>query len=122
MKGQKITYWVTTVIVFLMEAVMPALTFNSDLAKQGISHLGYPDYFRVYLTVCKIIGCIILIVPQVPKRIKEWAYVGLGIIFVSASVSYLAVDGLGGYALMPLVFLVILALSYRSYHKMNDSK
>lgn len=49
MKLNKIIFWVTTVILFLFEGVMPALTFNSEMAKEGIRHLGYPEYFGTAL-------------------------------------------------------------------------
>ena len=73
-KTTKIIFWTTTIIIFLMEGVLPALTGNSELAKEGIRHLGYPDYFRIELTVFKVIGALVLILPMVAGRYKEWAY------------------------------------------------
>jgi hypothetical protein len=55
-KTSKTIYWIFTSIFFLLDSALPAFTFNSELAKQGISHLGYPDYFRIELSVGKIIG------------------------------------------------------------------
>ncbi len=49
-KSTKITYWICTILIVLFEGLMPALTFNTDIARQGISHLGYRDYFRVAFT------------------------------------------------------------------------
>ena len=116
MKTTKIIYWTTTLIIFLLDGLMPALTSNSELAKQGISHLGYPDYFRVMLTVFKIIGAIILIVPAISARFKEWAYVGFGISFICAATSNWVVDGFSGIVLLPIFALAILTISYISYH------
>ena len=121
MKTTKISYWATTIIIFLLDGLMPALTSNTELAKQGISHLGYPDYFRVMLTVFKVIGALVLILPQVKMRFKEWAYVGFGIDFICAAASHWVVDGFGGDVIFPLVVLVLLAVSYVSYHKLNDN-
>jgi hypothetical protein len=45
MKKDKIIFWVTTTLIFLFEGVMPALTSQTELAKEGIKHLGYPEYF-----------------------------------------------------------------------------
>jgi hypothetical protein len=50
-KKDKIIYWITTSIIVLLDSVMPALTFNTKLAKQGISiriisGLNYP-YLRL---------------------------------------------------------------------------
>ena len=120
MKTTKITYWTSTIIIFLLEGVMPALTSHTELARQGISHLGYPDYFRVLLTTYKIIGVLLLIVPAVKGRVKEWAYAGFAFNFISAAISHAAVDGFNGQTIFPLVVLLILVVSYRSYHKLTS--
>ena len=120
MKKYKIIFWVTTIIIFLMEGVMPALTWNSDMAKEGLRHLGYPEYFGLLLVCFKVPGTLALIIPQVPARVKEWAYAGFAFDFISAFISYWAVDGLNGMTCFPLVFLAILILSYISYHKMKQ--
>lgn len=121
MKKDKIIFWVTTSIIFIWEGVMPALTSNSELARQGISHLGYPDYFRVMLTVFKVLGSIALILPMVPARIKEWAYAGLSFTMLSAFISHWAVDGFNGQTVFPLIILAILMVSYVYYHKLKAS-
>lgn len=122
MKKDKIIYWVTTSIIFLFDTVMPALTSHTELAIEGIRHLGYPDYFRVQLTIFKVIGGLLLIIPQVPARLKEWAYVGFGISFISAAIGHGVVDGVNGQTFLPLIIFAILAVSYVYYHKLNDHK
>ena len=119
MKKYKIIFWITTGILFLMEGVMPALTSQTEMAKEGIRHLGYPGYFGNALVVFKVLGALTLIIPQVPKRLKEWAYAGFFFDFIFAAISHFAVDGAGVEAASPLVFIIILALSYTSYHKWN---
>jgi hypothetical protein len=122
MKTNKIIYWTATIIIFLLEGLMPALTGNSELAKQGISHLGYPDYFRVALTVFKVIGSVLLVLPAVKGRLKEWVYAGFGFDFIFAAISHWAVDGFGGQTIFPLVVLGILAVSYIFYNKIRQQK
>jgi hypothetical protein len=122
MKRDKIIFWATTGLIFLFEGVMPALTSQTELAKEGIRHLGYPDYFGVMLTVFKVLGSLALILPQVPARIKEWAYAGFTIDFISAFVSTWAVDGLKPLTFFPIVVWGILVLSYIYYHRINDPK
>jgi hypothetical protein len=119
MKTTKITYWTATILIFLMDGVMPALTSNTELARQGISHLGYPDYFRVMLTLFKILGALALILPAIKGRIKEWAYAGFTFNFVSAAISHWVVDGFGGQTIFPLVALAILLVSYFAYHRIK---
>jgi len=117
MKTTKIVYWTSTILIFLLDGVMPALTSNTELARQGISHLGYPDYFRVMLTIFKILGALVLIVPAFKGRLKEWAYAGFGFNFICAAISHWVVDGFGGQTVFPLIALVILITSYLSYHR-----
>ncbi len=120
MKKTKIIFWVTTIIIFLFEGVMPAFTFQTELAKEGIRHLGYPAYFGNMLVVFKVLGALALVIPQVPKRIKEWAYAGFAFDFIAASVSNASTDGVSFMAFFPLIFLVLLALSYNAFHKINS--
>ena len=119
MKRNRLFFWIPTIIIFLFEGVMPALTSQTEMAKEGIRHLGYPGYFGIMLTVFKVMGATSLVIPQVPGRIKEWAYFGLAIDFVCASISTWAVDGFGFPVIFPLITLAILAVSYVYYHKIN---
>ena len=60
MKKDKIIYWTATTIIALFEGVMPALTSQTELAKEGIKQLGYPEYFGNVLKChygCKITWC-----------------------------------------------------------------
>ncbi|HQW83701.1 MAG TPA: DoxX family protein [Ferruginibacter sp.] len=120
MKKIKITYWITTAIIVLFDGVIPAFTFNTALAKQGVSHLLYPDYFRIAITMFKVAGAIILITPSLKGRIKEWAYAGFAFVFAFASISHFVVDGMNFQSFFPLIFLGLLALSYISFHKLNS--
>ncbi|RUT72377.1 DoxX family protein [Flavobacterium cupreum] len=122
MNKAKIIFWITTIIIFLFEGVMPALTSQSELAKEGIRHLGYPEYFGNALVVFKVLGVLALVIPQVPNRIKEWAYAGFTFDFLFASISHFAVDGFGFQSFFPLIILVILLISYFYYHKIERHK
>lgn len=117
MKKDKIIFWIATSIIAIMEGVMPALTSQTELAKEGIRHLGYPEYFGNALVVFKVLGVLALVVPQVPKRVKEWAYAGFAFDFIFAAISHGAVDGISGQTFFPLVIFGILIVSYIYYHK-----
>jgi len=117
MKKDKIIFWIATSIIAIMEGVMPALTSQTELAKEGIRHLGYPPYFGNALVVFKVLGVLALVVPQVPKRVKEWAYAGFAFDFIFATISHGAVDGISGQTFFPLVIFGILIVSYIYYHK-----
>lgn len=119
MKKNKIIFWVTTGIIFIMEGLLPAFTSQTEMAKEGIRHLGYPEYFGVMLTVFKVLGSVVLVLPQLPRQVKEWAYAGFGIDFIAALVGIWVVDGFSVMLLMPAVFIVLLVLSYRNNPKLE---
>jgi hypothetical protein len=121
MKKDKIIYWVATIIIFLFEGVMPALTSQTELSKEGIRHLGYPEYFGNLLVIFKVLGSVALVIPQVRGRVKEWVYAGFAFDFIFATVSHVAVDGMDAQSFFPLSILAILAVSYIYYHKLNSS-
>jgi hypothetical protein len=74
------------------------------------------------LVVFKVLGVLALIIPQVPKRIKEWAYAGFAFVFIFASIGHFTIDGLDFQSFFPLLVFGILAISYIYYHKLNKSK
>lgn len=122
MKKQQIIFWVTTLIIFVFEGVMPLLTFNSAAAKAGIANLGYPEYFGYILVVFKVLGSLGLVIPRVTGAVKEWIYAGFGFDFIFAFLSLLIVGGVSGLLIIPVVCMILLVLSYRSYHKIQDLK
>lgn len=121
MKKFKIIFWTTTLLIALFEGGGSILTYGSPMAIAGITHLGYPVYFITLIGVFKVLGALALVIPQVHARVKEWAYAGFGIDFISASISIAVVDGLGFGAFFPLIFLGLLMLSYVSYHKLQEA-
>jgi uncharacterized membrane protein YphA (DoxX/SURF4 family) len=109
--ARKITYWVSTCVIAAM-ALMAGFMYLSGNPQvvQGFAHVGYPQQLRIMLGIAKLLGGITLVVPGVIK-LKEWAYAGFTFAWISACVAhYLAKDG--STAFLPLVLLVLLAISY----------
>jgi len=114
MKINKIIYWTSTVIfagMMLMSSVM-YLTKSPELVK-GFTSMGYPLFVINILGVAKLLGAIALLQPKF-KTLKEWAYAGFTINLIGAIWSHVAV---GQPIIMPLVFLVLLAVSYLFFHR-----
>ena len=109
-KKDKIIYWTATGFIALFEGVMPALTSQSGLAKEGIRHLGYPAYFGNALVIFKVLGVLTLVIPAIPKRVKEWAYAGFVFDFIFAAVSHGVVDGIDGNTIFPFIVMAILLI------------
>ena len=111
MKTNKIAYWVSSSIIALMMTFSAYMYFVQPAVKEGFHHLGFPDYFRVELAIAKLLGAILLLAP-LGAKVKEWAYAGFAITFVSAIVSHLAVGDPGQAVVMPFVMLFLLGISY----------
>ena len=97
---------------------MPALTSHTEMAREGIRQLGYPAYFGTMLAIFKVAGAVVLMFPQFPRRLREWAYAGFAFDFIAACISNGVVFGFGP-ATSPFIALLILGISYVYYHKIN---
>jgi len=116
MKAIKITYWISTVIVALMMAYSAFAYLTKPEMQQAFQHLGYPDHLRIELAIAKILGAIILLAPFTGS-IKEWAYAGFTFTFIAAFIAHNASGDPMNYRAMPVIFLVILAVSYITWRK-----
>lgn len=121
MKRDKIIYWVATSIVTLMGLMAGFMYFTNPMVSEGFKHLGFPDYFRIELGIAKLIGAVVLVLPMISTRIKEWAYTGFAIVFISAAIAHGVVEGPAAI-ISPLVSLLFLIVSYIFFGKVNRSK
>src|SRR3712207_4585913 len=73
----KIAYWTLTGLFGLMMLASGVMYLSGNPQPvEGFRHLGYPDYFRTLLGIAKILGAVALLVPVVPRTLREWAYAG----------------------------------------------
>lgn len=117
MKKSTIFFWISIAIITIWEGLMPlgTLLFKPEYATIGTRPLGYPDYFAYALILCKVVGVAAILIPAVPAKIKEWAYAGLCFNLLFAIFSHSVVDKNIGFILLPVVILIVLAVSY-FYH------
>jgi hypothetical protein len=120
-KAAVIAYWVFTALFALQMGFTAYAQLCLPQVAQVFTHLGFPDYFRVELSWVKLIGIAALLVPQVPARVKEWAYAGFTIVLASALIAHLAVgDGAPQWSWSVGTF-VLGALSYYFYRRKDAS-
>jgi DoxX-like family len=109
MQKEKIIYWVSTSIVAVMMLFSSFMYLSkNEQVMEGIKATGIPYYFMVILGVAKLLGAIALLYPKL-VLLKEWAYAGFTFTFIGAVCTHIAT---GTAFVGPLVFLVILAVSY----------
>src|SRR6266481_433392 len=107
----RIIYWTSTGIVcFIMTFSIINFVFNDHFPfpngrESAFVHLGLPHYFKVELTTAKILGVLALLVPGVPRKMKEFAYFGFGLSLL--------------YVLDPLFFFGVLVVSYLYWNKLR---
>jgi DoxX-like protein len=117
-KRDRIVYWTTTGIVcaVMIFSILNFTVFDHfPFPEGGFVHLGLPNYFRVELTIAKILGVSALLLPGVPAKIKEFAYFGFGITLVSAAIAHFS-SGDARISILfildPLIFFALLTVSY----------
>lgn len=121
----KTIYWTTTGIVC---AVMGFSAINFNLAdpfgpfERPFAHLGLPDYLRVELTVAKTLGVLALLVPGIPRKIKEFAYFGFAITLISASIAHFSSGDPLMFVIDPLLFFGALTVSYLYFNKISQER
>lgn len=122
MKKKKMIYWITTGIIcsVMIFSVFSFTFFDYYQYPEGaFVHLGLPYYFKIELTIAKILGIVVLLMPNIPVKMKELAYFGFAITLVSASIAHFATGDSILYVIDPLIFLGILIVSYTYYHKLR---
>jgi hypothetical protein len=114
MEQKKTLYWIAKSYIsfFMLFTAYYSFTHAKDLQM-----LGYPDYLRIELTILKIIGAIVLLLPFVPLRVKEWVYAGFIITMVSALIAHICVEDMVSKIVFVSVDLVLIFLSMRYVSK-----
>jgi hypothetical protein len=116
-KGTALAYWIATSLFALQMGFTAYAQLYLPQAVQVFPHLGFPDYFRIELCWLKLAGIVVLLVPMVPARLKEWAYAGFTIVLASALIAHLSVgDGAAKWSWSVGTF-VLGAFSYVFYRK-----
>ena len=87
-------FWLVTGLFCLQIGFTAYAQLSLPQVADAFSHLGFPSYFRVELSLAKLAGVVLLLAPFVPARLKEWAYAGFAFDIASAVIAHMAVgDG-----------------------------
>lgn len=120
MKTAKVLYWVTTILLALF--ILPGLFFmDSELAKEGMAHVQAPLRLGQLAGWGQPLAILLILIPGAWKRLKEWAYVGLGLVYIGAFYAHLTIDGVANMnTIMALGLFAVLLVSYVCWHKISD--
>jgi hypothetical protein len=117
MKKHKAIYWTTTIITVLIMLFSLYKMYTPDYDRMHLPH-----YLRNELSVFKILGLLVLVLPQFSIRMKEWAYAGFGITLISAIVAHYSSGDALIRSLEPIVFLTVLFISNIYLYKVKGTK
>ena len=107
-----IGYWLLTALtVFTVGGGGVADVMRLPDVAKGMTQLGYPAYAMTIIGVAKLLGSVTIVVPGF-SRLKEWAYAGMVIDLVGASLSHAAVGNGAGDIITPLVISTIVLGSW----------
>jgi hypothetical protein len=91
-KATIILFWIFTAI-FCLEMTFTAYYELLPQGAQAFIRLGFPNRsFRLELSLAKLVGVAVLLIPMVPARFKEWAYAGFAFNLVSAIIAHLSIS------------------------------
>lgn len=121
MKTTNILYWVFTgLMALLMLFSSVASLMDIHKSEEFFKHLQQPGYMITFLSVAKILGVIVILIPGFP-RLKEWAYAGLTFDLAGAIYSFISVgDPISQWGLL-ILGLIFIAGSYYFYHRKAEA-
>ena len=114
-KAANTAYWIFTILLAVMMTYSASMELFAPALKEAFANLGFPDYFRVELGIAKSLGVVALLAP-LPRWLREWAYAGFVICFISAIIAHVNVDG-PEKAVAPGIALVLAVVSYSLFRK-----
>jgi DoxX-like family len=118
-KQAHIIFRITTIALALF--ILPWLFFmNSDMAKEGMAHVGLTNavWLQQLVGYGTPLAILLILIPGVWTRLKEWSYVGLGLIYIGAFWAHLQLGDAFSMVLMPMVMFAVLLVSYLMWHRM----
>jgi len=118
-KATTILFWTFTGL-FCLEMCFTAYYELLPQGAEAFTRLGFPNgSFRVELSLAKLAGVAVLLIPIVPARLKEWAYAGFAINLVSAVIAHLSISD-RKLAFVPSTLTGLLwAASYFFWHRLQ---
>ncbi|HRI22728.1 MAG TPA: DoxX family protein [Panacibacter sp.] len=118
-KTTNLVYWISTIIfaALMIFSAVGGLQPTQEAIQFMHDGLGYPVYFIQFISVAKLLGSIVILIPGL-NRVKEWAYAGL--FFDLAGAVYSSIGSSGKFDPMTLTMLAWIlpgVISYYFWHK-----
>jgi hypothetical protein len=115
-----IVYWIATIIFAALMIFSAVGGLQPSKAAIQLIHdqLGYPVYFIPFISFAKLIGCVVILIPNLNRSLKEWAYAGLFFDLIGAIYSGIALSGKFDPLLLTMLAWIIPGIvSYYCWHR-----
>ena len=123
-KATNLTYWISTILfaALMIFSSVGGLQPSQQAIQLMHDYLGYPIYFIQFLSVAKLIGSIVILIPNL-DRIKEWAYAGLFFDLAGAIYSGIAAAGKFDPMMLTMALWILPGiLSYYLWHRRKSGE
>ena len=119
MKKINVIYWIFTGLfaAAMLFSSIGNVMVNEASVQLICDVLHFPKYMVPFLGVAKTIGAIGILVPTLPRWIKEWSYAGLFFDLTGAVYAFISVAGFHAEQLGMLMFFIPGIVSYIYFHK-----
>ncbi|MGA7856583.1 MAG: DoxX family protein [Terracidiphilus sp.] len=118
-KANTIFYWISTAL-FCLEMSFTAYYELLPQGAQAFIRLGFDaGSFRLELSLAKLVGAAVLLIPVLPARLKEWAYAGFAINLVSAVIAHLSISDQPAALAPSMITSVFWGLSYFFWRRLK---
>jgi putative oxidoreductase len=123
-KGFVAGFWIVTWL-FCLEMLFTAYWELRVLpqAAERFAQLGFPsDSFRVELSLAKVLGVLVLLIPAAPSRLKEWAYAGFALNLISAVIAHVSIHDVPASFVPSAVTTVLWVGSYGLWRRLESGR
>jgi len=121
-KSTTILFWTFTAL-FCLEMCFTAYYEILPQGAQAFARLGFANGdFRFELSLAKLVGAVVLLVPMVPARLKEWAYAGFAINLVSAMIAHSSISDRPAAFISSSLTSVLWAVSYLCWRRFEAAR
>ncbi|MBE9464478.1 DoxX family protein [Dyadobacter subterraneus] len=113
-------YWTGAALTSLWFGASGFFELTKNPLVWGITvQLGYPPHFIYILGVAKVLGVIVLLIPDRLLRLKEWVFAGIFFDIIFAFGSKVSVLGVAATTDAVIAFVMV-SVTYLMFRKIHD--
>jgi fucose 4-O-acetylase-like acetyltransferase len=117
-KTSKVIYWTGAILTSLWFGASGFYEFSDNQMVWNLTvKLGYPRHFIYALGVAKILGVIVLLIPNRFLRLKEWVFAGIFFVIIFAIFSKMVVLGFPD-TIDAIVAFVLVGVTYVMFRRL----